>query len=357
MRPPRRPLPWPTRWPPGETLWTIASAHNLTTRSFAAANGLAPDAQVIAGTTLKIPTIAEAAGALASAPAAATTAMPASAPASSPPPALGGYTVRPGDTLSALAASSRVPAAQIAQMNGLDPDGPLMSGTVIKLPTGAPRPRAPPPRPRGRRCPRRRARADPDPRQRRRRRLRRPRNGVPLPGERDRLAGERLQQRDGVLANARGVMQVMPGTWDYVQANLAGRRLDPTSASDNVGAGVLYLGQLLGRPAAIPPWPRRATTKASACVAHRDVGRDAALRRQRPSAARALRRLTGAGPAPVHACSRTSTSIQCPYGRRRGRRAAISASRSRQAAVAAGLPVEQDVPVDHLTTSIERRNA
>ena len=28
-------------------------------------------------------------------------------------------------------------------------------------------------------------------------------------------------------ANARGVMQVMPGTWDYVQQNLASRQLEP----------------------------------------------------------------------------------------------------------------------------------
>jgi soluble lytic murein transglycosylase-like protein len=47
-------------------------------------------------------------------------------------------------------------------------------------------------------------------------------------------------------ANARGVMQVMPGTWDYVQNNLASRTLDPSSATDNVHAGVLYLQRLLG---------------------------------------------------------------------------------------------------------------
>ena len=46
-------------------------------------------------------------------------------------------------------------------------------------------------------------------------------------------------------ANARGVMQVMPGTWDWVQRNLTQRRLDPTSAVDNVHAGTAYLGQLL----------------------------------------------------------------------------------------------------------------
>jgi soluble lytic murein transglycosylase-like protein len=46
-------------------------------------------------------------------------------------------------------------------------------------------------------------------------------------------------------ANARGVMQVMPGTWDWVQRNLASRQLDPSSPVDNVHAGTLYLGQLL----------------------------------------------------------------------------------------------------------------
>ena len=47
-------------------------------------------------------------------------------------------------------------------------------------------------------------------------------------------------------ANARGVMQVMPGTWDYVQQNLAGgQQLDPSSATDNVHAGVMYLKRLI----------------------------------------------------------------------------------------------------------------
>ncbi len=48
-------------------------------------------------------------------------------------------------------------------------------------------------------------------------------------------------------ANARGVMQVMPGTWQYVQQNLASRTLNPDSATDNVTAGVLYLKSLLNQ--------------------------------------------------------------------------------------------------------------
>ena len=41
-------------------------------------------------------------------------------------------------------------------------------------------------------------------------------------GRGDRLAGERLQQRDRVASDARGVMQILPGTWDCIQHQLAG---------------------------------------------------------------------------------------------------------------------------------------
>jgi soluble lytic murein transglycosylase-like protein len=52
---------------------------------------------------------------------------------------------------------------------------------------------------------------------------------------------------NGVIspANARGVMQLLPGTWEWVQDQLADRQLDPDSPLDNVHAGVMYLNQLL----------------------------------------------------------------------------------------------------------------
>jgi soluble lytic murein transglycosylase-like protein len=160
---------------------------------------------------------------------------------------MGGYTVRPGDTLSGLAASSRIPVAQFAQMNGLDPNGPLLAGTVVKLPTGAPAPaRAALPAPATRVVPAAGPEATPT------------RVGAgdvqaiaaehAVPGS---LAAAVAWQESGFnnemvsSANARGVMQVMPGTWDWVQGNLTRTRLDPTSAADNVRAGVLYLGSLL----------------------------------------------------------------------------------------------------------------
>lgn len=226
---------------PGESLWALAASQNMTTRAFAAANGLSEDARVVAGTTVKLPTVDEAAGALAAAPAAT-----GSGSTSGAPPAQGGYTVRPGDTLSGLAASSGIPVAQFAQMNGLDASRPLLSGTLVKLPTGAPAPaRASQPAP---------AAVVPAA------------SPLAAPGHvsASQIAGEASAQGvPGSLAaavawqesgfnnamvssaNARGVMQVMPGTWDWVQSNLASSRLDPGSPQDNVKAGVLYLKSLL----------------------------------------------------------------------------------------------------------------
>ena len=51
---------------PGETLWSIAAASNLTTRTVAAYNGLSEDAAVVAGETIEVPSEEEGAAALAS---------------------------------------------------------------------------------------------------------------------------------------------------------------------------------------------------------------------------------------------------------------------------------------------------
>jgi LysM repeat protein len=288
---------------PGETLWSIAAANNLTTRTVAAYNGLSEDAQVVLGSTIRVPTVAEGAAALAGAsetapsggatgsgggyvvqpgdtlsgiaaangttvdalaaangldpggvlPAGSSLAVAggggsAAAPASSggAPAVQGAYTVRPGDTLSALAAETGVAMSDMAAMNGLDPDGVLAAGTVLKLPGGAPTPAradepAPPPVVPA---------SDPAP-------------TATYVGAADiqsvasqygvspSLAAAIAWQESGFnnamvsSANARGVMQVMPGTWDYVQQNLAQRQLDPNSATDNVHAGVMYLKRLL----------------------------------------------------------------------------------------------------------------
>jgi N-acetylmuramoyl-L-alanine amidase len=295
---------------PGETLWSIAAANNLTTRTVAAYNGLSEDAQVVLGSTIRVPTTVEGYAALQSAGLAPTPpgAVPAAAPSAgqggytvapgdtlsgvaaragvsvadlaaangldpagilvagtsltlpggggggsapapaggSAPPPQGAYTVRPGDTLSGLAAGAGVSVADMAAMNGLDPNGVLVEGTVIKLPTGAPAPARssqPEPAPVV-------PQADPEPTA--------TRLGAAdvqsvaaQYGVSPSLAAAIAWQESGFNnamvshANARGVMQVMPGTWDYVQQNLAQRPLDPNSATDNVHAGVMYLKRLL----------------------------------------------------------------------------------------------------------------
>ena len=238
---------------PGETLWSIAAANNLTTRTVAAYNGLSEDAQVVLGSTINVPTTVEGyaalqqAGLAAAAPAAAPAAPAATATAAGAPAPLGGYTVRAGDTLSALAAQTGVSVDSMAAMNGLDPAGLLLAGTVIKLPGGAPAPaQASTPAPAATVVPA----AAPAPTtqmvsatdvQ----------NVAAAHGVSPSLAAAIAYQESGFnngmvsSANARGVMQVMPGTWDYVQQNLAGRALDPNSATDNVHAGVMYLKRLL----------------------------------------------------------------------------------------------------------------
>jgi soluble lytic murein transglycosylase-like protein len=132
-------------------------------------------------------------------------------------------------------------------MNGVDPAALLLAGTVLKLPNGAPAPaRASMPAPTARIVP----------------------QAAPLPAP-GRVSAERIRQiaaergapaslaaaiawqESGFnnamvsAANARGVMQVMPGTWDWVQRNLGLGTLDPASAEDNVRVGSAYLARLL----------------------------------------------------------------------------------------------------------------
>jgi N-acetylmuramoyl-L-alanine amidase len=296
---------------PGETLWSIAAANNLTTRTVAAYNGLSENAQVVLGSTIMVPTTTEGYAALqrvgavpatptASAAPAATTAAATSgsytvqpgdtlsalaarsgvsvstlaanngldptglliagsrlslsgagsAPAASSsgaPAPQGAYKVRPGDTLGNLAAQTGVSTAAMAAMNGLDPNGVLLTGTVLKLPSGAPAPAsASTPAPSQTVVPN----AAPEPTAQRLSAAD-VQSIAAAHGVSPSLAAAIAWQESGFNnsmvsgANARGVMQVMPGTWDYVEHNLGGEQLNPDSATDNVHAGVMYLKHLL----------------------------------------------------------------------------------------------------------------
>lgn len=264
---------------PGESLWTIAAQNNFTTRSLAAFNGLSESSPVVVGSTVRIPSVAEASGAMASAPQqpAATGAQTAAQPASTAPAAAtgGGYRVRAGETLSGIAARNGLSTQRLASYNGLGVDHLVVEGTSLRIPSGsaaapatttlasnpastsssstssdtAASDSAPTSTPNAPATPE--SNSTPT--------VSGPRvdastvqsiaaaNGVPSS-----LATAIAWQESGFnndkvsSANARGVMQVMPGTWDFIQRNLSGRQLNPNVASDNIHAGTLYLKRLLG---------------------------------------------------------------------------------------------------------------
>ena len=219
----------------GDTLSAIAARAGLSMSSLAAANGLDPNAFLITGTVLNL------AGGAAPAQAAA-------APATGGPAPQGAYTVRAGDTLAGLASQTGVSTDAMAAMNGLDPNGVLLTGTVLKLPGGAAAPAgASQPAPTATVVPH----ADPAPTAQQVSATD-VQNVAAAHGVSPSLAAAIAWQESGFnnsmvsSANARGVMQVMPGTWDYVQQNLAGgQQLDPNSATDNIHAGVMYLKRLI----------------------------------------------------------------------------------------------------------------
>src|SRR5512132_4199633 len=232
---------------PGETLWSIAAANNLTTRTVAAFNGLSENAQVVLGSSINVPTVAEGASALAgtAAPQAAAASAPAGT-ASGAPAVLGSYVVRSGDTLGGLARNAGVSLDAMAAANGLDPARPLLIGTVLKLPAGAPAPaRASEPVPTQRVVPS----AGPQPTPQRVGaadiQSLASQYGV-SPSLAAAIGWQESGFNNGMVsdANARGVMQVLPGTWSYVES-ISGQKLNAASATDNVRAGVLYLQHLL----------------------------------------------------------------------------------------------------------------
>jgi LysM repeat protein len=107
----------------GETLSGIAAVNGLSTAQLAAANGMPADAFVIQGKTLTIP-----------APGAAPVATGSGTVTPAP---FGGYRVRLGDSLSAIAAEHGVSLSSLAAANGLNPEGLLVAGTSLQLPSAA----------------------------------------------------------------------------------------------------------------------------------------------------------------------------------------------------------------------------
>jgi LysM repeat protein len=238
---------------PGESLSSVAASDGLTVEQLAAANGLAPDESLLAGSTLMIPSQTQ--GAAESEAGAGETASSTQESGSSTEGAAGNtgsYEVQTGDTLSAIAAQAGMSVAEVAAVNGIDPNSPLLSGTVLRLAgasseasesgtsasaegqagegsSGAP----PYPTPETVSPSEVGAIAA--------------ENGVP-PSLAEAIASQESGFNNNVTssADARGVMQILPETWNWIGNTLAGPTpLAPASAASNVRGGVLLLHSLL----------------------------------------------------------------------------------------------------------------
>jgi LysM repeat protein len=224
----------------GDTLSAIAARAGMSVDSLAALNGLDPTAYLLSGTVLRL-----GGGSAASAPASAGSSTSGSSG--------GSYVVQAGDTLSAIAARAGMSVDSLAALNGLDPSAYLLSGTVLKLsgsagtsttssssassqPVGAaaegssggppyPTPERVSPSEVGSIA---------------------AASGVP-PALADAIGWQESGFNNDLVspADARGVMQILPGTWQWINSSLAPAPLSPDSATDNVRGGVLMLHSLL----------------------------------------------------------------------------------------------------------------
>ncbi|MDQ8042962.1 MAG: LysM peptidoglycan-binding domain-containing protein [Solirubrobacteraceae bacterium] len=259
----------------GETLSSIAAANGMQIARLAAANGMPWNGQVVVGQALQVPprdglytsttgqtmgtaTSSSAARAASSGTSSGTASTPAVRQSVSSTVRSGsGAYVRPGDTLSAIAARLGVSMAALAAANGISSYDLIYSGTTLRSPapgtTATPAPSAVPVTastgPEGAAAAQG-VGAHPTTLRLTSAQVAQvaAQNGVP-----GNLAAAIAWQESGnnnamvSAAGARGIMQVMPGTWDWINSALARPPLSRTSAVDNVRAGSLLLKQLLAQ--------------------------------------------------------------------------------------------------------------
>jgi soluble lytic murein transglycosylase-like protein len=150
------------------------------------------------------------------------------------------HTVVAGETLWSIAAANNMSTAYLASYNGLSPEAHVVLGSTVQIPAAgvaapqAAAPQATAPQPTAQRTSSTQVGS-----------IAAQHSSAPS------LATGVAYQESGFnnsvvsSAGARGVMQIMPTTWTFIQENLTPSvRLNPYSTQDNVRAGVLYLDYL-----------------------------------------------------------------------------------------------------------------
>lgn len=143
------------------------------------------------------------------------------------------YSVKPGDSLTAIAQRNDTTVATLAKVNKLDPADALLIGTKVRLPVTTAR---------------------------RSRTAAAATNTLAVRASIDKWAAQYgldaqlvralawmesgFQQSAVSSVGAEGVMQLLPTTWEYVEDVLIGHKVEHT-ADGNVQVGVAYLGHLL----------------------------------------------------------------------------------------------------------------
>jgi LysM repeat protein len=245
---------------PGESLSSVAASDGLTVEQLAAANGLSPDESLQAGSTLMIP--AQSSGTVGSEASLEERASSTEATSSSTEGAAsstGSYVVQHGDTLSAIAERAGMTVDELATVNGIDPNAPLLSGAALRL-SGASTEAAQSATAAGESAEAAEGSTNGPPY---------PtaetvtpsevgsiaaENGVP-PSLAEAIANQESGFNNNVTssAGARGVMQILPETWNWIGETLAGQTpLAPASAASNVRGGVLLLQSLLNETGGDP---------------------------------------------------------------------------------------------------------
>lgn len=243
---------------PGESLYAVAAADGLSVDQVAAANGISPDSQLTAGSTLAIPP--QTGGAVSTSSASAST-PDTSAPAPTTPATStssgGGYLVQPGDTLSAIAARYGVSVGELAAANGLDPVGILPAGDTLSVSgsssssavdvSTSPSTSSDSSSSAGGAQPTAESVSASDVG------TIAVQNGV-SPSLAQAIADQESGFNNSMVSStgATGVMQIEPGTWNYIQSNLGGPTLAPGSATDNIRGGVELLHSLLNQTGGDP---------------------------------------------------------------------------------------------------------
>ena len=204
---------------PGDTLSGIAARLGFPAAEIASTNEITDPDRIYAGQRLRLPGSATGGGTAQSAP--------------------GAHVVALGETLSGIAAKFGVSVQALSDVNSLRSVDLIRAGQRLVIPGGAPQALATSAEP-----------ADRAPRI--------PRSDVGELLERTArahgwnpafvkaLAWQESGWSNDAVSNvgARGIMQVMPYTGEFVSRNLAGRDLDLSDPTDNVLAGVLFLQHL-----------------------------------------------------------------------------------------------------------------